>query len=83
MRGSKLDASMILMSRNNRRTMLAVVYEIDGEHFVWVFEPDRKWAVRVAVTRMVINPHVYFTWHDAANVYQLINQAVAKSEMGL
>jgi hypothetical protein len=63
--------------------MLAVVYEIDGEKFVWIFEPDRKWTTRVAVVKMVLNQHVHFTWDDACNVYQLINQAVAKSEMGL
>jgi hypothetical protein len=63
--------------------MLAVVYEIDGEKFLWIFEPDRKWTTRVAVVKMVLNQQVHFTWDDACNVYQLINQAVAKSEMGL
>jgi hypothetical protein len=62
--------------------MLAVVYEIAGEQFVWIFEPKRKWVVRVEVTKMVLNKSVYFTWHDAANVYQLINMAIAQSETG-
>jgi hypothetical protein len=73
---------MITMTRLNGQTVIGVVYEIDGEHFVWVFEPARKMAARFAVVKMVLNPKVYFTWHDAANVYQLINMAIAQTEMG-
>ena len=73
---------MITMTRIRGKTMLAVVYEIAGEKFDWIFEPSRKWPLRVEVMMMVLNREVYFTWHDAANVYQLINMAIAKSEMG-
>lgn len=62
--------------------MLSVVYEIDGEFFVWVFEPSRKMSVRFAVMKMVLNKSVHFTWNDAVNVYQLVNMAIAQSEMG-
>ena len=79
---SRLTASMITMTRRNGLTVLSVVYEIDGEFFVWVFEPKRRMAVRFAVMRMVLNKSVYFTWNDAVKVYQLVNMAIARSEKG-